>query len=254
MDKKNGEEKLMDSLSQALGRRISRREFLALGGVGALGIVLPQIICVQTVAAAPEKGPVLAPQPPEANAKGMVIGIPSRCTGCNRCELACSGYLDGRAQPALARIKIARNMNFGTAGAQVGFSNGQGQFGNFLVVQDTCRQCGHPIPCASACPHGAIEAVPPTNARVVNVDKCTGCMQCQAACPWGMTGFDRVANKATKCTLCNGSPECVAACPTGALQYVPWQDKTKDVPVRWTVPAYLATPPSVAGTCTVCHK
>lgn len=242
-----------------LRRSISRREFLKAGGIGTFGILIPQIICVPIAAAATQANgeaaaPVLAPlQPPEANAKGMVIAEPTRCTGCRRCELACTEFNDGKAQPAIARIKVGRNLNFGPQGAQLGFWRGAGQYGNFEVIQDTCRQCGHPIPCASACPVGAIEVTPPANARVVNVSKCIGCRQCQAACPWGMTSFDEALQKATKCTLCNGSPECVKACPTGALQYVPWQDKTKDVPVRWTVPAYLNTPPSVAGTCSVCH-
>ncbi len=257
MDKRDEKgEKLPDKLSAMLGQHISRRAFLALGGAGTLGIILPQIVCVQTAAAAPQSGAqALAPlQPPEANAKGMVVTVPGRCTGCGRCEMACTGYNDGKAQPALSRIKVSRNILFGPQGAQLGFWRGNGLYGNFLVIQDTCRQCPHPVPCASACPNGAIEVVPPAIARVVNVSKCTGGRQCQVACPWGMTSFDEVANKAAKCTLCNGSPECVAACPTGALQYVPWQDRTKEVPVRWVVPAYLATPPSVAGTCNVCHK
>jgi len=237
---------ITDSIIDAIRGPLSRRDFLKLSGLGAFGLVLPQIICVPVAAA--------APQPPEANAKFMVIAQPSRCTGCNRCELACSSFNEGRAQPAISRVKVARNLNFGPEGAQQGMWRGQGQFGNFRVIQDTCRQCAHPIPCASACPNGAIQVMPPTNARVVNIDKCTGCRQCQVACPWGMTSFDEALNKATKCHLCNGSPECVKACPTGALQYVTWQDRGRDIPQRWVVPAYLSTPPSVAGTCSACHK
>ncbi len=248
----------------AILKPISRRDFLRAGGIGTLGILIPQIVCVPVAAAAVQTiGEATAPglaapdaaplQPPEANAKGMVIAEPTRCTGCRRCELACTEFNDGKAQPSIARVKVGRNLNFGPQGAQLGFWRGDGQFGNFRVVQDTCRQCGHPIPCASVCPAGAIEVTPPTNARVVNVSKCIGCRQCQAACPWGMTSFDEALQKATKCTLCNGSPECVKACPTGALQYVPWEDKSRDIPVRWTVPAYLSTPPSVAGTCSACH-
>jgi Fe-S-cluster-containing dehydrogenase component len=57
--------------------------------------------------------------------------------------------------------------------------------------------------------------------------------------------------KATKCTLCNGNPECVAACPTGALKYVPWADKTKDVPPRIVVPMTIQS--AVADSCAKCH-
>ena len=259
MNRRNGDGAGDTSPLDMLRQSISRREFLKVGGVGTLGILIPQIVCVPIAAAATQPNNesatlALAPAPPEANAKGMVIAQPSRCTGCNRCELACTMFNDGKAQPAIARIKVARNLNFGPQGAQLGFWRGEGMYGNFRVIQDTCRQCAHPIPCASACPNGAIEVVAPTNARIVNVSKCTGCRQCQVACPWGMTSFDEVLQKATKCTLCNGSPECVKACATGALQYVPWQEKSRDIPVRWTVPAYLSTPPNVAGTCNACHK
>ena len=234
-----------DSIIDAMRGPLSRRDFLNLSAVGTLGLVLPQILCVVGGQAA------ATPQP---DAKFMVVAQPTRCTGCSRCELACSAFNDGRAQPAVARIKVNRNLNFGPEGAQQGFWRTQGQFGNFRVIQDTCRQCAHPIPCACACPNGAIRIVEPTNARVVDIDKCTGCRQCQAACPWGMTSFDKSLNKATKCYLCNGSPECVRACPMSALSYVAWQDRGRDIPQRWVVPAYLSTPPSVASTCNVCHK
>ncbi len=243
---------ILDSLSGAVQKPISRRQFLVVGGVGTLGVLIPQLIGVQIVAASPSAAGTTDPFPP--NAKGMIVGIPSRCTGCNRCEIACTSFNDGKNQSAISRVKVSRNINFGPQGAQKGFWRGEGQFGNFLVTQDACRQCAHPVPCQLVCPNGAIEVVPPTNARVVNVDKCTGCRMCQAACPWGMTSFDEALKKATKCTLCNGSPECVKACPTGALQYVPWQDKSKDVPVRWVVPASISIPADVASSCGTCHK
>ena len=102
-----------------------------------------------------------------------------------------------------------------------------------------------------ACPYGAIEVVPPTNARVVNTAKCTGCKTCQLACPWGMPTFDPETKKASKCHLCGGDPECVKACPTGALQYVAWSDRTKGVPVRVATPVEL--PSDVKNTCAECH-
>jgi Fe-S-cluster-containing hydrogenase component 2 len=69
-----------------------------------------------------------------------------------------------------------------------------------------------------------------------------------------MTSFDEQLKKATKCHLCNGDPECVKACPNSALKYIPWEDRTKDVPVRWTVPGYVSMPANVASTCGACHK
>lgn len=258
MDKRNSSEPGDMPLASVL-KSMTRRDFLKLGGIGSLGILIPQLLPVQVVAASPQTTgnavtPMLAPAPPEANAKGMVVAIPSRCTGCRRCEIACSSFNDGKVSSTISRIKVNRNYQFGPQGAQLGYWRGEGQYGNFLLIQDTCRQCAHPIPCATVCPNGAIEVTGPANARVVNTSKCTGCRLCQAACPWAMMSFDEQLNKSTKCHLCNGSPECVKACPTNALQYVPWTDKSRDIPVRWTVPASISIPANVASTCNACHK
>ncbi len=227
---------------------LSRRDFLKIVGVGASALALPQIVAVGVADAAPQA------QTYGPNAKGMIIGDPTRCTGCRRCEIACTSFNDGKSQPALSRVKIVRNMNFGVRGEQGGAARGEGNYGNFLIVQETCRQCAHPVPCQLACPNGAIEIAGPVNARIINVDKCTGCQMCQAACPWAMTVFDAAKKKSSKCHLCNGDPECVKACPNSALRYVPWQDRSRDVAQRWSVPAYLSTPANVASTCVQCHK
>jgi Fe-S-cluster-containing dehydrogenase component len=107
-----------------------------------------------------------------------------------------------------------------------------GTFGNFRVIQDTCNQCRHPVPCATACPSNAIVRDDKTGARVVDVEACTGCRFCQSACPWEMISYDQVTGAATKCFLCAGAPECVQACPAMALQYVPWRDLAGAVPIR----------------------
>lgn len=211
-----------------------------------------------------------------ANAKGLVIAEPSLCVGCRRCESACVAFNQGNyavgnnaataasstdntastmAQPSISNIKINRNLLYGVNGAKN--NTGQGIYGSFMVVQNTCLQCPHPVPCQLACPHGAIEVVGAANARVVNTDLCVGCGTCVKACPWQMPSLDgeaQAANtKAHKCHLCNGAPECVAACTAGALQYVPWTDQTSFTPPRQTVAASIKLAPDVAGTCTTCH-
>lgn len=187
------------------------------------------------------------------DALGMVLGDPTRCVGCRRCELACSEFNDGKAQPSISRIKVGRNYNFGPLEIQKGLVRHEGRFGNHTIIQDTCRQCPHPVPCQTACPHDAIEAIPPLNARVINQDKCTGCKICQRACPWGMTSFNLENNKATKCHLCGGDPECVKMCPTGALRYIPWEDRTRDIQAKAVVPAIMDYPSSKKESCGNCH-
>ena len=162
-------------------------------------------------------------------AKGLVIADPTRCVGCRRCELACTEFNDGKA--ALhGPNQGSRNIQFGPKGLYT--ANGQGNWGNGLIIQDFCKQCPHPVPCANACPNDAIVVKPPANARVVDPDKCIGCKMCQRACPWEMMSFDTDENKATKCFLCDGTPKCVEACPAEALQYVAWRDLTETVPLE----------------------
>lgn len=185
------------------------------------------------------------------NADGILITDTTRCVGCRRCELACTEYNDGRSQPALARIRVARNLNFGPRGQRLGVGHSPGQFGNFRVIQDTCLQCPHPVPCATACPHDAIVADEKTRARVVDRARCAGCRLCLRACPWEMIVFDDETGKADKCFLCRGEPECAAACPAGALRYLPWRDLTRAVPIR-QAPLPLV-PARRTGECGPCH-
>ncbi len=200
----------------------SRRQILKLGGI--------------SIVAASALAPVLARGATEPliimeKAHGIVIADPATCVGCGRCELACTEFNDGKAAPTLSRIKLDRNANFGPD-ALLAWREGRGLWGSGLIVQDLCKQCPHPVPCADICPEGAIVAAPSTGARMVDVEKCTGCKVCLRACPWEMISFDPDTRKATKCHLCDGKPKCVEACPAGSLSYVPWRDLTGRIPPR----------------------
>lgn len=218
----------------------SRREFLLVTGGAIIAV------WASNAEAGKDRPLIIMDQ-----AEGLVISDPTKCVGCRRCELACTEFNDGKASPTMSRIKIGRNLNFGPNGLY-GQPRDQGTWGNGLVIQDLCKQCAHPVPCATACPNDAIIARAPINARVVDPQRCAGCKMCQRACPWEMMSFDSDTDKATKCFLCDGSPKCVEACPSGALSYVAWRDLTHEISPRVT-PMVVVTPEK-AQTCIDCHK
>jgi Fe-S-cluster-containing dehydrogenase component len=226
-----------------LDHSCSRRHFLKWSGVTVAGVS-----ALASLGAKVQKNMPLIIMD---RSEGIVIADPTKCVGCRRCELACTEFNDNKASPTMARIKVNRNLNFGPKGAFIG-QHGQGTWGNGLVIQDFCKQCPHPVPCADACPNDAIVVRPPTNARVIDPQKCIGCKMCLKACPWEMMSYDPDTNKATKCFLCNGKPKCVEACPAGALNYVAWYDLTREVPPR-VVPTAII-PPEKALACEGCHK
>jgi Fe-S-cluster-containing dehydrogenase component len=221
---------------------LSRRQFLR-----ATGLSVVALSAMSPLLARGSATPLIIVD----QAEGLVIADPTRCVGCRRCELACTEFNDGEAKPSMARVKVARNLNFGPMGTPANQGN-HGNWGGGLIVQDMCKQCPHPVPCADACPNDAIVAKPPLNARVVDQEKCVGCRMCQRACPWDMISFDESRNKATKCTLCEGRPKCVEACPAEALRYVKWRDVTREVPPR--VKPIAVMPPEKAAACIDCHR
>ena len=228
---------------EGLCQSFSRRQFLKLSGVSVIGIS----ILNPMLAGSEINAPLIIME----QAKGIMIADPTKCVGCRRCELACTEFNDGQAKPSMARIKVARNLNFGPKGIFTE-KQGQGNWGNGLIIQDLCKQCPHPVPCANACPNDAIVVKPPTNARVVDAEKCVGCKMCLRSCPWEMMVFDSDRGKATKCFLCNGKPKCVEACPAEALSYMAWHDIT-DRGLPRTAPTAVI-PLEKAAACTQCHR
>lgn len=125
---------------------------------------------------------------------------PERCTGCMRCELACSYMQTGAFQPAKSVIRIS-SFEAHTSYAPY-----------------TCTQCAEAW-CMTACPVEAI-TISSAAAKVVLDDVCVGCKLCTIACPYGTMFYNAETEKASKCNLCDGRPACAEACPTAAIEYV----------------------------------
>ena len=116
-----------------------------------------------------------------------------KCTGCRKCELACSFEKEGVFNPARSRIWIE----------EVGFPG--------IPVPLICHQCTN-APCAEVCPEDAISLDTSTGAYVVDVVACIGCGKCVDACPWGAIDLHPESGMAFKCDLCHGKPKCIDAC------------------------------------------
>ena len=125
---------------------------------------------------------------------------PDRCTACRTCELACAfRHSSSAVQPQASRISA------------------------HVVVPDktnvplVCLQCEEAA-CVVVCPVEALSRNEGTGAIAVKEDRCVGCRQCVAACPFGQVRFDDARQLAYKCDLCGGdNPSCAAFCPTRAL-------------------------------------
>lgn len=132
-------------------------------------------------------------------AKMLVIN-PDKCTGCRRCELACSLVKEGEFNPARSRIQTITFLE------------------EVVYIPSVCLQCEDPS-CQKVCPSGAISREERDGAVLVAPERCIGCKMCLLACPFGAMAFSGRDGKAVKCDLCGGRPECVPFCEAGALEY-----------------------------------
>lgn len=114
------------------------------------------------------------------------------CTGCQRCEIACSMHHEGWMWPEASRIRV--------------FMPFPG-----VEVPHFCAQCDD-YPCVEACPVDALSVDENTSAVIVDSEKCTSCGDCIKACPGKVPFLHPETNKAVICDLCGGDPECVKVC------------------------------------------
>jgi len=115
-----------------------------------------------------------------------------RCTGCKRCEIACSLFHEEWIWPEASRVKV--------------FMPFPG-----VEVPHLCAQCDD-YPCVKSCPVDALSTDEETTAVIVDREKCISCGKCISACPGAVPFLHPGDGKATICDLCNGDPECTKVC------------------------------------------
>lgn len=117
------------------------------------------------------------------------------CSGCRRCEIACSLFHEGKIWPEASRVRVF-------------------MFIPGVEIPHLCFQCEN-YPCIEACPAKAIYLNVQTGAVKVEVSKCTGCGLCIRACPARVPHMHPVEKHVVICDLCDGNPKCVEACMKG---------------------------------------
>lgn len=127
-----------------------------------------------------------------------------KCSGCRTCEMACSLAHAGEFNPLKSRIRVVRKKLHGV----------------FIPVY--CMQCTS-LPCAKACPVGAISRDEDTWAVLINDEKCIRCGACAQACPFGAITYDPDTKDLIKCDLCGGDPKCAKQCIDGAIVLMPFE-------------------------------
>lgn len=127
---------------------------------------------------------------------------PTKCSGCRKCEIACSLYHENRIWPEASRVRV------------------------FMLVPGAdfphlCAQCEN-YPCVEACPFRALSTSKKTGAVLVDAKKCTACGKCIDACPGKIPHLHPAKKQIVICDLCNGNPQCVKVCEEGG-----WNALTK---------------------------
>ena len=157
----------------------------------------------------------------------------AKCTGCRGCQLACKQW---NGLPAGQTVAAGTYQNppdlqpntwtlirFQEVAAKEGVK--------WLFRKDGCMHCTNAA-CVKVCPSGALYYSDLGTVGIIR-ERCIGCKECVAACPFEIPRYDSVTDKVYKCDLCLSRiradlpPACVKACPTGALTFGDKEDMLK---------------------------
>jgi tetrathionate reductase subunit B len=153
----------------------------------------------------------------------FVIDV-ARCVGCRNCQIACKDEHCGndwtpyaRPQPETGQFWCQVNENIRGTVPKV----------KIAYVTRLCMHCDA-APCIPACPVEGGIFKRADGLVIIDSRKCTGCMKCVNACPYGCIYYNEDLKIAQKCTGCTHlldrgwpikEPRCVDACATGAIKF-----------------------------------
>jgi Fe-S-cluster-containing hydrogenase component 2 len=99
-----------------------------------------------------------------------------KCSGCRRCEIACSLHHEKQIWPEASRVRV------------------------FMLIPGV------------EIPHLCASVNEKTSAVMVDREKCTACGACIRSCPGKIPHIHPKENYVLICDLCEGDPQCVKVC------------------------------------------
>lgn len=163
----------------------------------------------------------------------------SRCTGCRGCQVACKCWNDLPSEPTAenpydsvnwdGKFTHPADLNSCTrlimAFEDFEDEKSQKRVG-WAFGRRACQHCTN-AGCVNMCPAGALYKDEETGMVTYDQDKCIGCQNCSAACPYDVPRYEdrggkTVINKCSGCVdrIAQGMmPACVTTCQPGALQF-----------------------------------
>ncbi|MCX5839111.1 MAG: 4Fe-4S dicluster domain-containing protein [Deltaproteobacteria bacterium] len=157
----------------------------------------------------------------------------AKCTGCRGCQLACKQWNGLRAEQTAAAGTYQNPPDLQpNTWTLIRFQEVAAKDGvKWLFRKDGCMHCTNAA-CVKVCPSGALYYSDLGTVGIIH-ERCIGCKECVAACPFEIPRYDSVTDKIYKCDLCLSRiradlpPACVKACPTGALTFGDKDDMLK---------------------------
>jgi len=235
---------------------LNRRDFIKSVGAGGVYLVVKSMAPMGSIEKVLKVEQVSETQS-SGKKWGMVIDV-GACIGCRECVYACKAENNIPNSPKPMqwieifemdqKDPITRVFSVPPTNSKTDYTDSPKEGKWYLPAQ--CVHCEDP-PCVKLCPTGAT-FIGEGGIVEMDYDKCIGCRQCMAACPYNARSFNwgapeipaedinplvpvRPVGVVEKCTFCihrvreGRLPACVEACPVGARHFGDLNDPNSSV-------------------------